>query len=212
MNAVIKICGIRDTELAKKTVNLGAQYVGIMMYPGSKRYVDLDQALKIAHAVKSVGGIPVAVFVDATADQMQAKCEAMGIDTVQLHGSSPRTEHHQLPDNYHRIYVLQVSREGIFQGDSDRGAMSLKEDRDLLLYDGIDGGSGKPFSLEHFKNPYDLPFLLAGGLRPETVENAIKQVHPFGVDVSSGVEVLAGVKDLDLIKTFIQKVHEANNE
>ena len=209
MSAVIKICGLRDSDLAKQAIDLGAQYVGIMMYPGSKRYADLDKAAEIAQAVKSAGGIPVAVFVDASADQMQTKCEAIDVDTVQLHGSSSRSEHYQLPDHYHRIYVLHVNSDGVFQGDPDDGILHLKAERDLLLYDGIDGGSGKPFFYENFKNPYELPFLLAGGLRPDSVSQAINQVHPFGVDVSSGVESSPGVKDLNLIKTFIQNVREA---
>jgi len=208
MSTAIKICGVRDVETAEQAIELGAQYVGIIMYPSSKRYVEIDTAADIAKAVKSAGGIPVLVFVDETAEQMQEKCEAIDVDTVQLQGNTPRCDHFMLPDYYHRIYVLHVDQNGIIQGDSDDGISHLKMDRDLLMYDAMKGGSGKCFPLEHFKNRYDFRFFLAGGLRPESVSEAIKKVHPYGVDVSSGVENAPGKKDINFIKTFIQNVRE----
>jgi len=203
MTTAIKICGVCDPEIAKAAVKAGAVYIGIMMYAGSKRYVDLEVAAKISQAVKSAGGMPVAVFVDATAEQMKAACEATGVETVQLHGTISRSDHQQLPDHYRRIYVLHVNADGVCLDDTDGGLADLKADRDLLLYDGVEGGSGRAFSLQSFKNRYDYSFLLAGGLRPETVAEAIKIVQPFGVDVSSGVEKSPGVKDIGLIKKFI---------
>ena len=203
MTTVIKICGVRDPEIAKAAVEAGATHIGVMMYAGSKRYVDLEVAAKISQAVKSAGGVPVAVFVDATAEQMEAACEATGVETVQLHGTISRSAQHQLPNHYRRIYVLHVDADGVCLDDTDDGVAKLKADRDILLYDGVEGGSGRAFSLQSFKNCYDFPFLLAGGLRPETVAEAIKIVQPFGVDVSSGVENSLGGKDISLIRKFI---------
>ena len=212
MSTVIKICGLHDPEIAKAPVELGAQYIGIMMYPDSKRYVSIDVATKISAAVKAVGGIPVAVFVDATAEQMQNQCEKIDVQTVQCHGGLSRSEHVLLPEPYQRIYVLHVNSDGVCQGDPDGGLVNLKKHRDFLLYDSMKGGSGESFSLKQFKHAYDFPFLLAGGLRADSVAEAIRLVRPFGVDVSSGVEISPGIKDLNLIKRFIEQVGEAAYE
>lgn len=81
----VKICGLRDPELAAEAVKMGANYIGIMFYKASSRYVDIDTAGTITNAVKKAGGTPVAVFVDTAAQEMKSICEDLGIDVVQLH-------------------------------------------------------------------------------------------------------------------------------
>ncbi len=208
MNTAIKICGLRDVETAKQTIALGADYIGLVMYPGSVRYLELDKAIEIASAVKSAGGIPVPVFVDKSAEEMQETCEAMGVETVQLHGNTSRFDHYKLPEHYHRLFVIHVDKDGHVQHASENGLAQLKPDRDFLLYDGLRGGSGNRIPLKKFKNRYDFRFFLAGGLRPDRVADAIKQLHPYGVGVSSGVESAPGKKDIHLIKSFIESVRE----
>src|SRR3990167_4033618 len=132
---LIKICGITDPNIARDAITLGATYIGLVMYTKSKRYVPLPLANTIAYAVKKQGGIPVAVFVDADAKQMQMICDYCDMNTVQLHGAVSRKNHYLLPDTYQRIYVRPVNQVGIMQTDDDAGLAYLNEKRDKLLFD-----------------------------------------------------------------------------
>lgn len=203
---VIKICGLKDPDIAVEAVRLGAAYIGLMMYQQSKRYIDIDTATIIADVVKAVNGIPVNVFVDATADEMLANCQKTGVTVVQLHGAIARREHHKLPNEIQRIYVLHVDSSGHILEDVDEGISTLNSQRDLLLFDGVKGGSGQPFAWEKFVNPYTIPFFLAGGLSTDNVATAIKICRPNGVDVSSHVENKKGDKDKNRIAAFIAQV------
>jgi phosphoribosylanthranilate isomerase len=199
---MIKICGIRDPQTAIQAAQAGADFIGIIFHPQSPRYVEIEQALLIANATKSAGSLPVAVFVNHTDAEMLRICEATDIKTVQLHGETARAHHHLLPDEYRRIYVQNVLDNGKLLVDA--GLRYLDSKRDLILIDHVDPGHGKPINRSAFS--YDLPFpwLLAGGLTPSNVAATINDLHPDGVDVSSGVESFRGNKDIFLIQTFIR--------
>ncbi len=211
-SALIKICGIKDPTLAYDAVRIGAHYIGIMTFSKSKRYVDIDTAKKIAQATQQAGGIPVAVFVNADAHEMQSFCQATEIDTVQLHGNLSRSSHHLLPDTIKRIYAIAVDSDGKIQRDTDGGQSKLKKDRDQLLFDHIHPGSGIPFQITHFQANTDFSYFLAGGLTPDNVTTAIQLTSPNAVDVSSGVEKISGIKDRCLIESFIQAVKSCTNQ
>jgi len=206
---LIKICGMKDPELAAKTVHMGAQFIGIIMHPPSVRYVDSKQATIIAKHVKQAGGIPVAVFVEQNAKEMLALCKTTGINSVQLHGDTPRKTQHQLPQSIQRIYVIPVSSDGILLENPP--TKILNKQRDLLLFDNTKAGSGKTFNWNQFPYTDDFPFLVAGGLNPDNVQQAISQLKPNGVDCSSGVENSPGVKSEKLIREFIDKVMISNH-
>jgi phosphoribosylanthranilate isomerase len=201
---LIKICGIRDPEMAAQAAIAGVDLIGIIFHPSSPRYVSLDQAAVISHAATKAGVVPVAVFVNNTNVEMCRICEATKIKTVQLHGTAARAHHHLLPDEYQRIYVQAVSNKGELQ--TDKGLLYLDPDRDLVLIDHVDPGQGNKINWLAFH--YDLPFpwLLAGGLTPSNVVAAINDLQPDGVDVSSGVESSKGNKDIFLIQRFITSV------
>lgn len=182
---LIKICGIMDPETAFFAAQAGADFIGIIQDPRSKRYVPLPLALEIARAARLGGAKPVAVYVDAASEEIMKGCS----DIVQLHGGDRK-----LPENFSKIYV------------NDPSAI-LRKDRDCLLFDNVKPGSGAKFDWESFEPPVDKPWFLAGGLNPNNVAEAIKKLHPTGVDVSTGVEV-NGIKDKKLILEFIQKVRE----
>lgn len=204
MNHLIKICGVTDANIAKQAAFLGADMIGIVFYPPSPRYVSIEKGAEIANAVKKFGAKPVAIFVNHTYPDMRAICEATGIQTVQLHGHQSRAEHYHLPDHYQRLYVLNLSTEGGIKYDA--GFRFLNPLRDFVLIDHIHPGQGKPIA--HRKIYYDLPFpwILAGGLSPLNVISAIKFFQPHGLDVSSGVEILRGHKDISLIHQFILSI------
>ncbi|MCB1827839.1 MAG: phosphoribosylanthranilate isomerase [Coxiellaceae bacterium] len=206
MKTGIKICGITDPEIAKNAVELGANYIGLMCYEASSRFVDAAKRKLIVKAVKKAGGIPVLVFVDADAEEMAAACDELDVEFVQLHGNISRNESVFLPDEVHRIYVLHVDEAGVVQPDVDEGLRKLNMARDCVMYDGLQGGSGRRFHLDGFSNIYPMPFFLAGGLAADNVVEAIQTVHPDAVDVSSGVEDSPGVKSIEKIKAFIDAV------
>ena len=204
----VKICGLRDPALAAEAVKMGADYIGIMMHEASSRYVTIETAREIVSAVKQANGTPVAIFVDTPAEAMKTICEDLNIDVVQLHGDISRKAHPALPQHIKRIYVMHVNADGSVQYDPNNGVQYLNKERDLLLFDGITGGSGKQFSYENFHmnlpTPPELSYFLAGGLTPENVASAITATKPYGVDVSSGVESSPGVKEKTRIKRFIE--------
>ena len=209
---IVKICGIQDPEMAADAVRMGADYIGIMLYKHSQRTVNLETAQTIVSAVKNENGTPVAVFVDTPAEEMKRICEDLKIDTVQLHGKVSKKAHPCLPASIKRIYVMSVNEDGSVQYDSGNGVHYLNKARDLLLFDGVNPGSGRQFSYHHFQmnlpTPLDLPYLLAGGLNPDNVASAIAETNPRGVDVSSGVEISPGQKDRTLIKRFIDNAKQ----
>lgn len=209
VNHKIKICGIRDPNMATQAAIAGAHFIGIIFHARSSRYVSLEQATAISKATIAMGALPVAVFVNHTNAEMHRICETTNIQIVQLHGATSRAHHHLLPDEYQRIYVQTVSDKGKLQ--TDDGLRYLDPDRDFILIDHPEPGQGNRINRLTFH--YDLPFpwLLAGGLTPSNVVAAIDDLQPDGVDVSSGVESSKGNKDSLLIHQFITAVQDHNH-
>lgn len=201
-NRVIKICGVRSTHMAQAAICAGADLIGIVSHPNSKRFVDLETASKIAQSVYAVNGMPVAVFVDQNAVEMQLFCQETGIEIVQLHGDRARHAHHLLPDHYQRIYVCSVEEKGL---QHLQGLAHCDVNRDYVLFDSACPGSGQAFAWD--KLEYKGPFRrgIAGGLHPKNVKEAIQILKPSLVDVSSGVEDSSEEKSIGLIKEFIEK-------
>jgi phosphoribosylanthranilate isomerase len=202
-NYLIKICGIRDADMAVFAANAGANFIGIIFHPSSPRHVALAQAKDIAQVTYAAGAIPVAVFVDQESTEMRHICEFTKIKTIQLHGKIARKHHHLLSNDYVRIYVLSESQ------DEDNW-QSLDQHRDFILVDYPDPGKGNVIDWQNFH--YKLPFrwLLAGGLNPMNVKNAISILKPNGVDVSTGVETSIANKNGLLIEKFIAAVQVKN--
>jgi phosphoribosylanthranilate isomerase len=196
MNTKVKICGIKTPDMAYFCATAGAQFIGIVLHPESARYVDLKTAVLIAQAAKKADIIPVAVFVDADKDLIVEVCRTAKIDHVQLHGDLSRNALPDLPNDIHKIYV----------GNFDK-ALCLNSQKDYLLFDGPIPGTGQTIDWNKIKVPQAMRFFLAGGLTAANVRQAIATVHPFAVDVSSGVESSRGEKSHTLIQAFIKQVH-----
>lgn len=204
VNQIIKICGIRDPKMATQAAIAGANLIGIIFHPSSPRYVNLNQAAAISNATIKAGGFPVAVFVNHTDLEMRRICEETDIKIVQLHGAIARAHHHLLPDEYQRIYVQTVSDTGELQ--TDNGLQYLDPNRDLVLIDHSDPGNGTTINRLGFYYNLPFPWILAGGLSSSNVVDAINDLQPDGVDVSSGVESSRGNKDFFLIQQFIASI------
>lgn len=200
-NRLIKICGIKDPEIAKAAVAAGANFIGIVFHPDSPRFLNLNQAIIISEATRLSGAIPVAIFCNHNDYEMRSICEATHIKTVQLHGRLAKAHHHLLPDDYVRIYVPTETEM------NDQHLSRLNCERDFILIDHPMPGKGHTIHWKNFNYQYlAFRWFLAGGLSATNVTEALQTLQPNGVDVSSGVESTLGNKDIRLIKKFINAV------
>lgn len=200
----IKICGIRDTQMAQAACEAGADYIGLVFHEASSRYVDMDTAQKIAEICHQHQVTPVAVFVEQSAQEMQNICEKAHIFTLQLHGKKSKQQHHYLSEKFTRFYALSINAQGNLIPDSEGGLLHCQPERDYILLDNEIPGSGHTFALKQLSLPQGFKIILAGGLNAHNVAPRIQQIHPAIVDVSSGVEIQAGQKSPALIQSFIQ--------
>ena len=205
----IKICGLTRPEDAAAAVSSGADALGVVLAP-SRRRVTLDEAERVLAATPPFVG-RVGVFVDASTDEIREAAERLSLSAVQLHGS-------ETPEQCAEIGmpVVKAFRVGPdfdpAVTDAYRGVISIA----LLdtFVSGEQGGTGLAFDWYAIAErlPDLAPVVLAGGLRPDNVVEAIRVLRPFGVDVSSGVETAPGVKDPALIARFCSAVRFADGE
>lgn len=120
----VKICGITSADDATLAASAGAAFVGLIAWPKAKRSVSTTIARDIANAAREHGAIPIAVFVDETAEQMAEYCSAAGIDHAQLHGDAARTQLPDLPAWLHVVYVAQAAQDGTLQTAAPRDCCS----------------------------------------------------------------------------------------
>lgn len=195
----IKICGIRDPETALVAAEAGADAVGFVFAPG-RRQVTLEQARRIIQALPPFI-TKVGVFVDEDLSRVRDIADAGRLDAVQLHGGEPPEYAAALP-----LPVIKAVR--MRDGASVDGMRAYRVAAFLLdsFEPDVAGGTGKPFNWTLARGlAAPAPVILAGGLTPENVREAIETVRPFGVDVSSGVES-GGRKDPGKIREFIARV------
>lgn len=198
----IKICGIKDLTNAKLVVTCDIDFVGLVFHKTSIRYVELEEAIKIAKLVTKAGKIPVAVFTNHTAEQMLNICQRTTITCVQLHGDTARSEHHKLPQHFTRIYALGVNTKGEIVNANTQNLKALQP-TDYLLYDGVNPGSGNTINTSTIQPYKNMRFFIAGGVRKNNVLDIVAACKPYAVDVSSGVEKEKGIKDINLMKDFV---------
>lgn len=207
MRVRIKICGITRVEDAAQAVDAGADAIGLMFYERSPRFVSLTKAAEIARALPPFVA-RVGVFVNATPDEVARAVDAAGLTTLQFHGNeSPETcaQH----GGHRVIKAFRIAaRESLscLPGYRDCGAWLLDSYTPGQL-----GGTGATFNWDLAVEAAALgvPILLAGGLTPANVGDAIARVRPFAVDVSSGVEDAPGIKSASRIREFAAAVRRA---
>ncbi len=205
----IKICGLKTSEAAAAAVMAGVDAVGFIFAPRSPRAVEVETAREIIASlpafVDSVG-----VFVNEEHSVVREIVEYCGLTMVQLHGGESVEYCRGIPARIIKTFAVHNGSDG------EQFTPWAGVARAFLLdtyHEDMAGGSGKVFDwdlIENFNIPG--PVILAGGLNPENVVAAIKQVRPFAVDVNSGVESEAGVKDLDLIRSLGGAVRRADRE
>lgn len=234
---LVKICGVTSARDAALACDAGANFIGMILWPKSKRAVGTETAREVASEVKARGAIPVAVFVDESAEEITAVCDAIGCDHAQLHGDGARAALETLPTRIKAIWVLNAEKDGrivtSLPGDEEKliaerqkkmsGPQGWKAAIDFVsgprrvvdwvLIDGVSAGSGTTFDWSNLKVPRGCSrkgWLLAGGLNPENVARAVETLRPNGVDVASGVANDSGVvKDEAKVRSFIANARAA---
>ena len=213
----VKICGIRQKAHALAVIEAGGDFIGLV-FTHSQRQVTLSQAQDIVGAVKkcSEATAVVGVFVNMPAYEVNRIANSCNLDWVQLSGDEPWEYCHQITKPLIKaVRIKEGQHPEEICADLASGAKVLASHRYIYLLDsqvkGKYGGTGMTFdwslarqAAQHF------PVIIAGGLTPENVAQVIKMIAPWGVDVSSGVEV-DGVKDIVKIRTFIETVRRADD-
>jgi phosphoribosylanthranilate isomerase len=201
----IKICGITRPEDALIAVANGADAIGLVFYAGSPRSVAADIAAEIAQAVPPFVTV-VALFVDELAEEIERILNLVSVDMIQFHGNEPAA----FCGQFHRPWIKALRvRPGM---DIEAACEEFSGARGVLLDSwqaGVPGGTGETFDWRLAPDQLRLPVVLAGGLHPGNVADAVCQVRPAAVDVSSGVERSPGIKDAEKIRQFIAAVRAA---
>jgi phosphoribosylanthranilate isomerase len=211
----IKICGITNVEDAQMAAEAGADAIGLNFYAGSRRFVAIEQAAKIALSlplhVQKVG-----VFVNASAAEVLRICDAVGLDAIQLHGDEP-------PQFLGELNGKPIIKAFRLQGpslkvvaDYIKESAVIGDSVRMVLVDafrpGVFGGTGERLdwqALDQWKESIGVPLVLAGGLTAQNVDAAISTARPAAVDTASGVETMPGIKDGTKVREFVDRARTA---
>jgi len=196
----VKVCGITDEPALEAAIEGGADAVGFVLFPGSPRFLTLDRTASL------IAGVPIATFivtVDLTPAEALLAAEYTGARGIQNHGLHATGVAAEAVDaGYLSLHPVRVGAEG-----PELDARTIPS-QSMPLYDTAStrdhGGTGVVFDWHVLAEP-GRPFVLAGGLGPDNVADAIRQVEPFGVDASSRLEKEPGVKDPGRIRAFIEQ-------
>ncbi|WP_233350288.1 phosphoribosylanthranilate isomerase [Kushneria phosphatilytica] len=196
----VKICGITREEDLDAAVNEGADAIGFVMWPNSARAIDVERLVTLSARVPPFV-TRVGLFVDQDAELI-ARC-APWLDLLQFHGDEPP----EACEGYGKAWIKAVR----MRDDVDLAAIEQRYSaaQGLLLdafRPGIPGGTGETFDWSRIPRTLAKPVILAGGLTPDNIAAAITAVHPWGVDVSGGVELERGIKDPVRLQAFIRNV------
>ena len=198
----VKICGITSTTDALNAANAGADALGFVFYAKSPRYVTPEQAAEICQAlppfVTSVG-----LFMNADAEQVRATLDAVSLDLLQFHGS----ETPEFCRSFGRPYIKALGIQGLVdfaeQANQYPDALGILVDSHAL---GKAGGTGQTFDWKLLPKNYSKPIILAGGLNPENIAEAVRETSVYAVDLSSGVESSPGIKSKAKIDALMREV------
>jgi len=209
----VKICGISSLEIMDAALQAGADYVGLVFFEPSPRNVGLVQARNLANLASGEAEV-VVLTVDADNQLLDTIVGAFRPDIIQLHGGESPERVAQVAERTgtRTMKVIKVATKADAQT-----ALDYKGVADLILFDAkpapgekLPGGNGLAFDWSALAGVAEqVPFMLAGGLNPETVAEAVHVTGAPIVDVSSGVECAPGVKDADLVRAFVAAAKSA---
>lgn len=211
MRTRAKICGITRIEDVQSVVHAGVDAIGLVFYAPSPRNVTVEQAQALVKHIPAYVQI-VGLFVNATSDEIVQVLKNIPLDVLQFHGDeTPEQCQHIAQLTGRRWYkAIQVKPDidviKIINDYQKVGASAVLLD---AWHPELKGGTGHSFDWSQFPK-LDIPLILAGGLTPKNIEDAIKTTQAFAVDVSGGVESAKGIKDQQLIEHFMQGVQRGS--
>ncbi|MCP4140523.1 MAG: phosphoribosylanthranilate isomerase [Chloroflexi bacterium] len=210
---IVKICGIKTLSDALAAIDVGADMLGYNFYPKSKRYISIKECVEIQNDLvgRGMDVISVGVFVNASYKTIINTMDICALNLVQLHGDESPELLEELGEWAFKAIRPQSAEEAL----NALNKYPQRADAPALLVDAYHpseyGGSGTVGDWSLAKElAAQKPILLAGGLTPENVGEAVRQVRPWGVDVASGVEASPGVKDVSKISAFISAAKNVN--
>lgn len=203
----IKVCGITRPQDAVAAAAAGADAIGMVFYQGSPR------AVSVAVATEVMAALPpfvsrVALFLDAPAATVQTVADALWPDALQFHGS-------ESPEYCRAFGLPYIKAVPMGDGNDPRAWAERYPDAAALLLDshrsGEAGGTGRRFDWAGDLDGLGLPVIAAGGLDPDNVGAVVRDMRPYAVDVSSGVESAPGIKDHQRMQQFFESVHDVRH-
>ena len=202
---IVKVCGITRIEDARMALGAGADWIGVILKGDSPRRIEAAQARVISSAVD--GATVVGVMVAPTPDEALELARASGATRVQLH----RVDGLQWPADFPLPVTIVVA----VAADGSLSEILPPEHHHVLLDtadESLAGGTGRTFPWEAARVvAATRPVMLAGGLGPDNVAEAVSHVWPFGVDASSRLEISPGIKDAERVRRFVAKVRECDD-
>jgi len=205
----VKICGITSVEDAQHVCNAGADALGLVFYEKSPRNVTIEQAAAICESLPPFVG-SVGLFLDAAEDFVDSVLATVSLDLLQFHGA----ETPEYCESFNRPYIKVVGMQDIKSEQEFTSICDKYTAAKGFLVDshatGKAGGTGKTFDWQNVPKNYKKPIILAGGLNPENVADAMQQTDVYGIDLSSGVESQPGIKDPQKIKALMKEVYRVH--
>ena len=202
MRVRIKICGLTRPEDARCACGLGVDAIGLNFHPPSPRFLGVSAARAVRASIPAFV-TTVAVFVNPGVETVRRVMGEVGVDMLQFHGTEPA----RFCEGFRLPYLKSIRMgEGVDLAAAVREYPSAAAW--LLDVDDTErwGGTGRTFDWSAVKGSFDRPVVLAGGLAPGNVEDAIRRVRPFAVDVCGGVESAGGIKDRAMLAAFVERV------
>jgi phosphoribosylanthranilate isomerase len=200
----VKICGITRPEDAIAAVKHGADAIGLVFYGPSPRNVSIEMAADIVSALPPFVS-KVGLFVNASASEIETVLRRVSLDCLQFHGDESATDCAQINLPYYKAIRVKNDTNLLQYASYYAQAKALLLD---TYSEASVGGTGQVFDWKLIPENIGKPLILAGGLTADNVAAAIRQVHPYAVDVSGGVEASKGIKDEIKIASFMREVDQ----
>jgi phosphoribosylanthranilate isomerase len=198
----VKICGFTRPDDALAAVRLGADAVGLVFYPQSPRNVDIDEARTIVSVLPPFATV-VGLFVDESEDRVRRVLDRVRIDLIQFHGDEAPDYCAAFGKPYIKAIRMRPGLELAAEMSRHAGAAGFLLD---AWHPEAKGGTGSRFDWNSIPKDCAASVILAGGLEPDSVREALRAVRPYALDVSSGVEAAKGIKDAGRMAAFLKEV------
>jgi phosphoribosylanthranilate isomerase len=202
----IKICGITRAQDLYAVAHGGADAIGLVFYEKSPRHVTLPQAVELSRALPPFV-TTVGLFVNPSVEYVREVLAQVSLDVLQFHGEESPEFCAQFDKPYLKAIRVKAGVDLVQCAARYAGAQGLLLD---AYVEGTHGGTGESFDWALIPHDLALPVILSGGLHAANVAEAIKQVRPYAVDVSSGVEASKGIKDTAKVAAFIKEVKDVD--